>query len=309
MAKATISEPTPNELTLGTVGNAIKARWYFPVATVAMAIVIALIFLHTASPVYRATMIVSPIFNEDSEAGGGLSDLASTIGIDIGGKGSLTYFSLFMETLQSYELAERLGRDSDLLPTLYPALWDAERQRWRDPDSVRSPLVRLLRKILNRPATSEPNLADLHQYLRRGLTVEDPPTPFKTISYENIDPNYAETFLMSVYTETDDLVRTKVKQRASAEASYLRNLIERSTVAEHRLALSNLLAQKQRLLMMAGIDQPFSAQLLQPPISANDPASPRPMLVLTMSIFFGLIIGVFLALALPRNMSFSKKTE
>jgi|TARA_R100000501_G_scaffold18326_1_gene37706 LPS O-antigen subunit length determinant protein (WzzB/FepE family) len=303
MFELTAPNPPPAELTVGTLIRAIKARWYLPAGTVVVAVIAALIYLNIATPTYRATMVVSPIFSDDGSSGGGglgrYADLASSVGIDIGGSGSLTYFSLFMETLQSYELAESLAQNENLLPALYPALWDKKQKTWRDADTVRSKPARWVRALLNRPTTPDPNTADLHQYLRQRLTIDDPPTPFKTIGFENQDPEFARVFLQSVYRTADDMVRARVRQRASVEVRFLESLVAESRVVEHRRALSDLLAQKQRTLMMSNMNLPFSAQLMQPPIPGNTPASPRPLLVLTMSIFFGLVAGLFLVLMFP----------
>ncbi|MBV7257578.1 hypothetical protein KCG44_12365 [Pacificimonas sp. WHA3] len=306
MFETSVTAAEPEVLTWDTVIAALRRWWYIPLSIMTVSLVATIIYLHSATPTYRASMVVSPIFSDDNGAGGGLArytDLASSIGLDIGGQNNLTHFSLFMETLQSYELAERLGRDQQLLPELYPALWDADAQRWRDPDSVRSAPVRWIRALLNRPPTSSPNLVDLQKYLKTDLTVDDPPTPFKTISYSNSDPEFAAAFLQSVYENADSAVRENVRQRATQEARFIEGLLAGSSVSEHRLALSDLLAQKQRLIMMSSIDLPFSAQLQQPPVTANDPASPRPLLLIVMSIFFSIVLGFFIVIALSSKRS------
>ena len=88
--------------------------------------VLAIIYCFLSSPVYRTETSIYPLGGGKS---GGLSSLLSSlpVSLPIGGKSGLTVEAV----LESRTLKERVIKDLNLLPKLFPDRWDGVNHRWK----------------------------------------------------------------------------------------------------------------------------------------------------------------------------------
>ena len=97
--------------------------------------------------IYRASIIVAPVINTPGSNGSGggvssmvsqFSNLASLAGIGVGGD-TRKYEAVAL--LQSETIIEDYIRNNNLLPVLYPRLWNAASGRWKSSDPSDIPTV------------------------------------------------------------------------------------------------------------------------------------------------------------------------
>lgn len=87
---------------------------------------VAILYCFLASPVYRTEATVYPLGGNKS---GDLSSLLSSlpISLPVGGQSGLTVEAV----LESRTLKERVIKDLNLLPKLFPSKWDSVNHRWK----------------------------------------------------------------------------------------------------------------------------------------------------------------------------------
>ena len=88
--------------------------------------ILSVVYCFLASPVYRTETSIYPLGEGKS---GGLSSLLSSlpVSLPIGGKSGLTVEAV----LESRTLKERVIKDLNLLPKLFPGKWDSTHNRWK----------------------------------------------------------------------------------------------------------------------------------------------------------------------------------
>ncbi len=97
---------------------------------------LAVLYCFLASPVYRTEASVYPLGGSKT---GGLSSLLSAlpISLPVGGQSGLTVEAV----LESRTLKERVIKDLNLLPKLFPDKWDSKNHRWKVEGDEKPPTI------------------------------------------------------------------------------------------------------------------------------------------------------------------------
>ena len=97
---------------------------------------LAVLYCFLASPVYRTEASVYPLGGSKT---GGLSSLLSAlpISLPVGGQSGLTVEAV----LESRTLKERVIKDLNLLPKLFPDKWDSKNHRWKVEEDEKPPTI------------------------------------------------------------------------------------------------------------------------------------------------------------------------
>jgi hypothetical protein len=112
--------------------------------------------------------------------------------------------------------------------------------------------------------------------------------------YLHPDRRFAAYFLRQAHALTDGLIRQRLKAEAQERAAYLKEALQKASHPEHKRALTGLLLEQERLLMLVSIDQPFAASLVEPPSASLKPAWPDKLLLFPAFIFAGAMAGFIL---------------
>ena len=98
----------------------------------------------------------------------------------------------------------------------------------------------------------------------------------------------------------DRLIRRDIRGDSQARVDYLNKAIAETGNIEHRRALTTLLMEQERLLMLVSIDQPYAATVIEPAASGDKPKWPDLKLLYFGFGFLGIILG-FILHGLRRN--------
>ena len=99
---------------------------------------------------------------------------------------------------------------------------------------------------------------------------------------------------------TDRLIRDSVQAAATERAAYLDAKIQEARHPEHRKTLTELLLEQERLLMLASIDQPYAASVIEPASKHYKPQWPDAFMLFAAFGLIGGFIG-FIAFGLRRS--------
>ncbi len=275
-----------------------RAKWFIGLFVV-LAVAVAVIALHYATPKYTAKMVVAPVSNGlGTGAGpvGGAAAAVSVLGLNFLGTKAATPFEKFQATVRSVGFAKVLQQRLGLLQKIYADYWDARNRRWKPP--VRKGFLRenidRLKAYLNMPVWVEPDERLLAKYL--GKIRFDPyeTLPLFVISLEDKDPQFALDVLRAVYNEADAYVRTERARQVRDQLDYIRARLRSVTVGEYRQTLLAIISQKERELMILEANLPFAVEVIDPISVSAKPTSPRADIILPAVA----ALSFFLAIAL-----------
>jgi uncharacterized protein involved in exopolysaccharide biosynthesis len=264
---------------------AIRANWMFLAgsATVALAAGTAVAYLST--PIYRAEIVVLPVPDQENRGAlagvvDQLGSLSALAGLTIGGNRSQAQG---MAILQSRALVGELIRDENLLPVLYPDLWDSANNRWRSADPRRQPT----------PFKAQ------ESFLRNVLRVsEDRLTGLVTVRVEWKDPRQAAQWASELVARANTASQRKALQEAQSSIAYLQRRLESTDAVELRQAIYRLMEAQLKQIVVASSRQEYAFRVIDPAQVPDVDRFVRPQraLLLVLSPTVGFIMGLFVVL-------------
>lgn len=271
-----ISEPTLLDL-IRSVWAARFSILFFAALFCGIAFMVILL----STPRYRAEMILAPA------DGYALGDYASSVSDgealtipfwrpqEAGGVS--TDFHRFVFTVQGPAVASILLKDSSVLSGIAR---DGVTSRRKDGWSAE----------------------ELSDYLSRRLKIAHlGATPLRKISYTHPDPAFAAAFLRKIHLVADQLIRRDRRRQSESRIAYLNKSLETTLNPDHRRGIANLLMQQEHIRMLANLDEPYAAIVVEPPAARPRPVWPdRPLLLAAFGLT-GAGIGYLLFLLRTRR--------
>jgi uncharacterized protein involved in exopolysaccharide biosynthesis len=291
---------------IGAFFAVIKARRRVFFSVTIGTVLVALLYLHQATYKYTATLMVSPV--QSSQGGslsgklGGLSNLASLAGVNIGGDAATQAFMLYQKGLYSRDVADLLARDPEIMHVIYAKQWDATAKQWIPPNPTVRAIVVFVQGLIGIPRRDwqPPNGALLQDYINDNVNVEvDADKPVVTVTYNDQDPEFAVKFLHALDRTVDDKLRDIALVRSNQYIGYLSDQLTKVTNSDIRDALMSTLVDQENTKMMGSVTAPYSAQPFGPPSASRKPMTPKPFLVLAGALIIGGFAGSLAALWLP----------
>lgn len=139
--------------------------------------------------------------------------------------------------------------------------------------------------------------AGLADYLSRHIKIEPiGTTASRRITYSHPDPDFAVRVLKHLHKIADETIRQKSGADTEERISWLQKEIHQAANPDHRQALASLLMAQERRRMLVVMDQPYAAELIEPPAAGAKPAWPSMPLVVAALILLGGMAGFFISL-------------
>ena len=257
-----------------TLADFLKDLWAAKIhmtVFAALFLVLAFLLILASTPLYKASMIVAPA------DGYALGDYASSVsdGASLNipfwrpreAEGISTDFHRFIYTIKGTSAAAILLKDASVLSGIAKdGSWAKKDNQW-----------------------SAEELAD---YLEKKIRIEHlGATPLRRISYKHPDPAFAAVFLRKIHLVADQLIRRDRRRQSESRINYLSGTLQKTVNPDHRKGIANLLIQQEHIQMLANLDEPYSAIVVEPPSSTPRPVWPDKVLLLAMFALVGAGIG------------------
>jgi hypothetical protein len=246
---------------------------------------------------YVALIQVAPAETDTSGALSGASGLLSGL---IGGSSSATVpkFTQFLNALGSVGVASILDKKYDMLCKIYRGQCDLKTHAWKERTDIEDRLRGLLARIGRLP---DPNGArtviDLAAYDDGAIEKEESKTSSMVkLRYTHSNPKFAALYLSLLVKTTNDYIRGQNREIQHTYVNYINDAISKNTNVDQRQILDQLLLQEERNLMMAEVDAPYAASVLDGPTVTPVNKVLRTLLI---NSFWGLLLGA--AIAIGRN--------
>jgi uncharacterized protein involved in exopolysaccharide biosynthesis len=253
-------------------------------------IIISLVLLTTAAATiagvllpkqYDALAVISPVSSNAKGAGlgGGQSSafggLASLIGISIGGD---TNKAESIAVLQSEALTERYIREHDLLPVLFPKLWDSVNRKWLVTDPKRIPTPWQGNNV----------------FLRIRTVVEDKKTGLVTVTIRWTDADTAARWVNDLVKLTNDYLREKAIRESDQHIAYLNQEAAKTDVAQVRAAIYTVLESEIKNVMLARGPGDYALKVIDPAVPPERHSWPHLSILMPAGFAAGLFLAVLI---------------
>lgn len=294
-------EPADDEIDLLALAAAIWQRRWIVIGAVIASVAVAIFYLNVAT--YKHTAELKVIPSQSSGVGGsstgGLAGLASLAGVNLSKDGGVSPFEQYLEGINSGLVAETLSDNTKIMKELFRSEWDENTQRFVERRGLLSNVAQSIKGVLGLPTYpwQEPNTARLQGYIQENVVVsENPKSQFVTVSFEHSDPKFARLFLTELHETLNEELRQKALVRSTKYINYLTAQLQRVTIAEHREALVQALSEQEKFRMTASSGLAYAADPFGSVTVSLRPTSPRPAIVIILSIVLGGVIGSLAAI-------------
>jgi uncharacterized protein involved in exopolysaccharide biosynthesis len=227
---------------------------------------------------YKGSVLVSVVSDDQHGASGALMSqvgaLASLAGVSVGGQSQK--FEA-MALLQSKFLTEMFIRQNDLLPVLFPKLWDAKAGRWISNDPKKIPTLwkgdAAFKKIRS--------------------VAQDPKTELVTVSITWPDPVLAANWANGLVALTNKQSRDRVLADSDRHIEWLRGQAQKEQLVPVQEALGNLMESEYKQAMLAGGNSEYALKVIDPALVPETPSSIRRSFIVLGGFLGGLLVACF----------------
>jgi uncharacterized protein involved in exopolysaccharide biosynthesis len=262
-----------------------QGKWWIVAGVVVFAAAFILLGKRM-NPVYVAQTVLAPAPLDSKGMSGGigsalgsLGGLAALAGIT-GGNAGATEEALAV--LRSREFTEKFIRDKNLLPLLYPDLWDAKANDW------------------NVPASKQPSYARAFERFDKKVReiATDKRTGLVTLTIEWRNPVVAATWANDMVVSLNAEMRNRAMLESNAAIGHLEKELGATSTVETRLAIGRLMEAQINRRMLASVTQEYSFRVMDRalPPDARDKVRPKMALLGALGVMFGAIFGAIAAL-------------
>jgi hypothetical protein len=266
--------------------------WLFGLIGLALGFVFGVYSIWSTPPTYSVTIGLLPTDStNDVSLGGGGGALASLAGLIGMSGGPVPKFTRFVASLHSTGVAKIMEQKYDMVCRTFSSDCNVKTRKWRRHSGLDVWLERITAQIAHLPDPDSPRTAqDLAGYTDSMVFITpDRTTHVLTLSMDSKDPKFAVLYLKTLVQATNDFIRQEDRGVIQPYVDYLnRKLATSLNVAQHD-ALSNILLDQERRLMLSSVEVPYAASIQDGP---NVAISNRAKRMLALDTFLGLVVGL-----------------
>ena len=275
--------------------GAVRARLLLIIAIAVFSGLAMAVLAYIMKPVYRATAILAPISGDRHHLGSEL-DAGGAAGIGGGASLSALAASEFpdidrdtdeaMTVLRSQEFTEAFIRDNNLLPVLFPKLWDGRAGHWKSG----------IKKI----PTLQRGFVEFDKIRKIDVdTIED----FITLQIDWPDRIAAADWVNQMAQRLNDELRRRAIESSDASLGYLQKELQTVEDVGTRQAVGRLIEGEVKKRMLAHVSEEFEVRVIDKALVADAdlPQSPNKILMTGIGLAFGLLVGIAVSLLLYRR--------
>lgn len=242
----------PAEASLSDIVRGLHAARRSIIAGLLLGLMLACLVVLLLPRSYRAVMVVASadgyaLGDYASAHGGTTSTYDKIVSLPfwrpMEPEGISTDFYRFVQTSRGPSVADILLKDDNILKTL--------------------------------PDGAIENAASLSDYNMRRVDIQPVgATPLRKLTYYHPDREFAAIYLRKLHLVADQLIRRDRRRMAQARIDYLSTALTRTSNPDHRRVITGLLMQQEHILMLANLDEPYAAIIVEPAFASAKPVWP-----------------------------------
>jgi len=251
----------------------------------------AIYYASTLPTIYKAEVLMIPASGGGGGGGGGLSNrlggLADMAGVSLGGSSAGAEGEQALARLKTRSFLTKHIKEKNLKPILFADQWNRVEKKWIDKEPSDRDSAELLKNMIE---------AGSHPRSKAGLV---------SLSIEWKNPHNPNK-IADIANNLVSSINSHAKDRAILEArdsiSFLEKELEQTSILNSQTILYSLIEQQMGKIMMANIRDEFVFKIIDPAVVPKH-AETKPI---SMVVFIGLILGIFLASFLAISVNYFK---
>ena len=266
-----------------------------------LSVFIASYYLHFVERKYTVEYNLKPVGEtKNSPVLSGLSGFASIAGIQLPTSSSKD-FNIFKELITSTEVSEIIFENKSIIRDIFRSEWDDSLNNFaRPPKSKIQIHVSDFKKLLTGNIDVNympPNPRRLAKFIEENIQIgEDKETGFLKFTGETSEPELILSLIIEATNASDKIMRQRYIDFSTEPLAFYKEKLRTARSREHREALAELIGKEEEKLMFASKGKYFIAEpYINPKISLH-PTSPKPKVLLVLSLVLGLILGAIFVL-------------
>lgn len=250
----------------------------------------AIYYASTLPTIYKAEVLMIPAGGGVSSGGSskGLGGLADIAGISLGvGSGAGIEGEEALARLKTRSFLINHIKEKNLKPILFVDQWDRVEKKWIDKEPSDRDSAELLRNMID---------AGSHPKSKAGLAS-------LSIKWKNPhNPNKIADIANNLVSSINSHAKDRAILEARGSISFLEKELEQTSILNSQTILYSLIEQQMGKIMMANIRDEFVFKVIDPAIIPKR-SETKPI---SMVVFIGLILGIFLASFLAISVNYFK---
>ncbi|GIX17768.1 MAG: hypothetical protein KatS3mg119_1954 [Rhodothalassiaceae bacterium] len=202
--------------------------------------------------------------------------------------------------LRSRELAERFIERYQVMPELFPELWEAEKGDWIPEPPVTTRIKRTVKSALAaisgdegyKPRSgSAPTMAEAYEKFDEDVRSisEDLKTGLVSVSMQHRKPELAARWANAYVAMANEEIRQRTIAEAEAVIRFLEHEADRTTDMQLKNAIFDLIQSQLQRVATARARPEYAFRIVDPAKVPQDPAEPKRKLVLALAVLLGLL--------------------
>jgi hypothetical protein len=290
-ASAVIASFLRRSFSIADIARRAIRGWLFGLIGLVLGLVFGVYSIWATPPTYTVTIGVLPVDSAGDvsiggDTGGALSALAGLVGMS---GGPVPKFTRFVSSLYATNVATIMDKKYDMVCRSFSC--DVKTHKWLKHDDFGTLVQRVVANIAHLPDPDAPQTArDLAGYTKSKVDMtSDRTTHVLTLSMDSRDPKFAVLFLTTLVHATNDFIRQEDRAVIQPYVDYINSKLASPNLnVAQRDALSSLLLDQERRLMLTSVDVPYAASIQDGP---NIAVSNNAKRMLVVDAFLGLVLG------------------
>ena len=249
-------------------------------ATIAVCMILAIIYVALARPVYRAEVVLAAVPQDD--AGAGMGALGGQLGgiaalANVSGTGTPSKKDEAVAVLKSRQFTGAFITEQDLLPVLFAGKWDEQSATWLgDPPSIS-------------------DAVDLFAEEIRSVQ-QDSKTELITLRVDWTDRELAAAWANLLIERLNEYMRGRDIAESKRSIEYLNAELARTNVIELRQGIFSLIEQQIEVAMLASVRTEYAFRILDPASVPDEDkfAWPNSKIIVAVAFALGLLIALLI---------------
>ena len=293
-----------DEIDLRELWRAIWSGRWLIVGITSFFAVVSVIYALSLPNQYKSTAILAPASSSSasslSKLAGQFGGLASLAGINLGAAGADDKSVVAMELMKTWGFLEKFIQDNQIEVEVFAAegwnrstnqlvidddLYDVENQKWiRDFDPAKG-------------ETAEPSSWELFEEFKDRMSIsQDKNSGLISISVEYFSPIMAKQWTDKLVAAINAHLQKQDREEAEKSIAYLKEQINKTTVAEMQTVFYQLIEEQTKTLMLAEVSDEYVFKTLSEAKVAEEKSKPKRALICVLGSIFGAVFGAILSL-------------
>ena len=253
-------------------------------------------YLHSAKRQYTVEYNLKSVGEtKNNPSLNGLGGFASIAGIQLPTQ-SNNDFNIFKELITSVEVAEIIFNKNKVIKDIFRSEWNENLGIYAKPPQNKMQIfVSDAKKLLTGSKKENyipPNPRRLAVFISNSIQIEEnSKNGFLKITSETSKPELILSLIIEATKASDKIMRQRYIDFSTEPLAFYKEKIRTARSREHREALAELIGKEEQKLMFASRGKYFIAEPYINSTISLYPTSPKPKIVLLLSLIFGFFIG------------------